>query len=309
MFSYYSGVANQNTQVCNARIQGVYDILNERFITFSIDPYSKNDLKSAPELELEEGDLTLRDRGYFIYNEVKRHIDIHADCIYRYKYGITLLDPKTDTPIDLLKLLKKKNFIDMYVKLNNKEKTLVRLSAVPVDKKTVNKRIMRNKQERKKPPSKEYLQMLSWSILITTIPIEKTTFKQLIEIYGLRWRIEIIFKSWKSNMQFAYIHRVSILQFKVLLIARFIMILICIQHIFSPWRKIIEQSENKSLSLLKLTHYLVRKPQKIYNLVEVLTKKTSNHKSAMNALVRYCTYDKRKRPNYEEGKSIIYSLS
>ena len=34
------------------------------FIDFSIDPYSKNDLVSAPELELQLDDLVLRDRGY-----------------------------------------------------------------------------------------------------------------------------------------------------------------------------------------------------------------------------------------------------
>ncbi|WP_209309824.1 hypothetical protein, partial [Tamlana crocina] len=50
LFEIFSGVANAHSKVCNARIQGVYDILNERFISFSIDAYSKNDLLAAPEL-------------------------------------------------------------------------------------------------------------------------------------------------------------------------------------------------------------------------------------------------------------------
>lgn len=64
LFGQYSGVSNAHTSVCNARIQTVYDLLAGEFIFFSIDPYSKNDLEAAPELELQEGDLVLRDRGY-----------------------------------------------------------------------------------------------------------------------------------------------------------------------------------------------------------------------------------------------------
>lgn len=124
LFKDFSGVANQNTKTCNARIQGVYDIVNECFISFSIDPYSKNDLEAAPDLDLKQGDLTLRDRGYLLYDEIPRHIDTGADCIYRYKNGMKLLDPLTEQPIDILEKLKKQNFIDMEVKLNNKDKTL-----------------------------------------------------------------------------------------------------------------------------------------------------------------------------------------
>lgn len=150
LFGDYSGVANQSTQVCNARIQGTYDIINEFFVAFSIDPYSKNDLKSAPELEVEEGDLTLRDRGYLIYDEIQRHIDNGADCIYRYKFGMALLDPITEEPIDIVKEVKKRKLLDMKVKLNNKKKTIVRLTAMPVDEKTANARRMKAKQEKKR---------------------------------------------------------------------------------------------------------------------------------------------------------------
>lgn len=149
LFKDFSGVANQNTKTCNARIQGVYDIVNECFISFSIDPYSKNDLEAAPDLDLKQGDLTLRDRGYLLYDEIPRHIDTGADCIYRYKNGMKLLDPLTEQPIDILEKLKKQNFIDMEVKLNNKDKTLLRITASLVDEKIANARRMKAKQEKK----------------------------------------------------------------------------------------------------------------------------------------------------------------
>lgn len=154
LFEMFSGVSNGFSKVCNARIQGIYDILNEKFIEFSIDPYSKNDLEAAPEIELKEGDLSLRDRGYLINDEVQRHFNTDAHCIYRYKFGSLILDELTEEPIKLLEKLKNENFIDMNIKLNNKRKTVVRIVAQPVSDKIANERRRKAKQEKKLHPQK-----------------------------------------------------------------------------------------------------------------------------------------------------------
>lgn len=149
LFEVFSGVANAHSKVCNARIQGVYDILNERFISFSIDGYSKNDLVAAPELLLEKGDLSLRDRGYLILDEIERHTDVGADCIYRYKNKMILLNTVTEKPIDILAMLEKSPTIDMEIKLNNKRRSTVRLIAFPVSEEIANNRRMKAKREKK----------------------------------------------------------------------------------------------------------------------------------------------------------------
>jgi hypothetical protein len=82
LFGFFSGVSNAHTSVCNCRIQCVYDLLSESFIYFTIDPYTKNDLKAAPELIIEKNDLVIRDRGYLMVSEVERHLASGADCIY-----------------------------------------------------------------------------------------------------------------------------------------------------------------------------------------------------------------------------------
>ena len=107
LYEVFSGVSNGHATVCNARIQGTYDLISKKFVAFSIDSYSKNDLKAAPELSLQEGDLVLRDRGYLTQDEFKRHLDNKAHCIFRHKFGMILLDPSTKKPIDILKMLKK----------------------------------------------------------------------------------------------------------------------------------------------------------------------------------------------------------
>lgn len=241
LFSSFSGVSNAHTSVCNARIQCVYDLLAENFICFTVDPYTKNDLKAAPELCLQKGDLVIRDRGYLTNNEMERHLSVEAGCIFRHKSKMIFLDTQTGKEMDLLAELTSKKQLDMEVTLNNKERTKVRIVAFPVSEQIANNRRMRAKKEMKKPPSKECLLLLSWSIFITTLNQQDADHKFIFKAYTLRWRIEIIFKSWKSNMEFSKIHNVSKIQLYLILYARFIMIKICIQHIFSPARIIIKK--------------------------------------------------------------------
>lgn len=141
LFSFFSGVSNSHAAVCNARIQGVYDLLSGCFISFSIDPYSKNDYAAAPELDIQKGDLVLRDRGYLLIEEIKRHLDVGADCIYRHRVSVNYLDPVSGKALGILAMLKKKGSLDMEVCLNNPDRTKVRLVAEPVSPEVANKRI------------------------------------------------------------------------------------------------------------------------------------------------------------------------
>lgn len=128
-------------------------------------------------------------------------------------------------------------------------------------------------------------------------------------IYGLRWRIEIIFKTWKSNMSFESIHQVSAIQLSIILLSRLIMIIILTQFIFSPCKSLIKKIFKKNLSLLKVTRYLSRNPQKIIEIISELTHDNLNCSNAITALARYCSYDKRKRSNYEQEIDALFPLS
>jgi hypothetical protein len=154
-------------------------------------------------MKIEKDDLTLRDRGYLTKDEIKRHLQTGAHCIYRYKTGMQLLDYNTGEPINILDVLQKESTLDWIVRLNDKDRTPVRIVAKPVDQETADNRRRKAKKDMKgHHPSTQFLQLQSWSVYITTIPSEKADVNTLIEIYALRWRIEIIFKSWKSNLHF-----------------------------------------------------------------------------------------------------------
>lgn len=50
------------------------------------------------------------------------------------------------------------------------------------------------------------------------------------------------------------------------------MIIICTQFVYTPCRLLIKAGLNKDLSLMKVTHYLIRHPQKIIVILKELQK-------------------------------------
>ena len=301
LFAEFSGVANGHAKVCNARVQATYDLLGDRLIGFSIDPYSKNDLMAAADLEIEPGDLVLRDRGYLTFDEIQRHRDKNADCIYRHKNGALYLDPKTHRPIEFLTLLRQNGCLDANVLLNNEARTPVRLVAAAVSEETANLRRMKAKKEhRGHNPSKTTLELMNYTIFITTIEKEHADFQQLLTLYGLRWRIEIIFKAWKSHVKFDLLHRVSKVQMHIILKARLLLIACCTNTILGPLQLRLSQTYQARISLLKLMRFLCASPDNFIRAVLSLSADTLEAQSFTKTVLGYCCYDRRKGKNHHE---------
>ncbi len=307
LFGIFSGVSNGNNAVCNARIQGVYDLISGRFIDFSIDSYSKNDLLAAPELRICQGDLVLRDRGYSTISEIERHVSNGADCIYRHKQSFVYLHPESGLPVNLMTLLRKKNHIDMIVCLNNKQQTKVRLLAEPVTKEIADNRRQKAKKEMKgHNPSVESLELMGYTIFITTIMDQDIDFDQIRKMYSLRWKIEIIFKIWKSHMNFDKVHNVSNNQLLILLTARLIMIVLKTHLLYVTFCLKVKQYCGRDLSMMKFIKYTIDNQEVVGQLLKAINNEPENNKELLNKLVRYCAYDKRKRMNMKDLEKSIF---
>jgi len=297
LFEIFSGVKNAHSAVCNARIQGIYDLISRRFIKFSIDSYSKNDLSVAFDFPAKKGDLILRDRGYFIIKAMKEFKLNGADSIFRYKHKTLFFNMENNKEINLLEYLSKNMVMDKVVFAGAKEKYQVRILAAPVTEEIANIRRMKAKKESKnKNPSKEVLALMSWNIFITTIMAKEVTVDIVFKLYALRWRIENIFKTWKSNFNFDKIHNVSEQQLNVLLRARLIMIVCINQHFFNPLSQKIKTISDKRLSMMKFMRYI----SKNLSILNKISSVQNVSEEILQALIRYCTYDKRKRLNFEQ---------
>lgn len=295
LYEIFSGVKNAITTVCNARIQTIYDLLSGSFISFSIDTYSDNDLKVARKLEVQEGDWVLRDRGYYLLAAIQGMKQHGADSILRYKHKTAFYDSETKKEIDLLQLLQTRGHLDIRVVAGENKEIPLRIIAAAAGEEVANLRRMKAKKEAKsRGCSYELLQLLGWTIFITTIDDEEFTFQHAAILYSLRWRIECIFKTWKSNFSFDKIHTVSEMQLRVLLLSRFIMITLLYERAYKPLELYIADKAEKQLSLMKFMRF-VSKNLKIF-CEQWCNKNNSN--AVIQLVQRYCCFEKRKRINF-----------
>ncbi len=303
LFACFSGVKNATTTTCNARIQGVYDLCAGRFISFSIDPYSRNDLSTAADIPVQAGDLVIRDRGYFLLNVMAGHKANGVDTISRYKHGNDLYDEQTQEKIDLLALLRIHGKLDRTV-MAGKGKTLrFRLLAVPVPEEVANLRRMKAKKETKgHDPSAVVLALMSWSIFVLTIENPAITATHIMALYGLRWRIENIFKVWKSHFSFAKVHPISETHLRMLLTARLTMMCFCFHDAYVPLCRAVLSHANKQLSLIKFMRYVRRNLPHLPRLL-IPSLRTG---PILDAIARYCAYDRRKRRNYVDNMHAVF---
>ncbi len=302
LMDVFSGVRNAHIKVCNARIQSVFDLLAGSFTQWSIDTYSKNDQAAAGELMIKAGDLILRDRGYFIVAEFERIIKAGADFVSRYRHKTNLYDPQTGQEIDLLRLLNTHRTIDRKVLIGKDSKMEVRLIAVEVSDEIAGRRRQKAKEESKgHNPGKEILFLMGWTIFITSLTNSEISVDDFIELYGLRWKIETIFKTWKSHMSFEKIHFVSEIQLRLILIARFIAITLFYEKIYTPLLQRVCQASQKIVSLMKLMRYISRNIKAIPQMLNAV----SGSVKCLRNIERYCTYDKRKRLNFIEKELAI----
>lgn len=294
---YYPGSRNQNGRHSQAKVQAVLDIKSRSYVSFSLTPFTRNDQAAAPDVLtlLEPGDLVIRDLGYFVLRTLKDIADGGAFFISRYRYGCSLYD--SHGPLNLPGLLKKEGRLDRRVYIGSSERLPVRLVAVPVPPEIAGRRrqALQQNRDRRLNPSKDHLFALGWEIFITNVTEEVWTADQIGEIYRLRWRIEIVFKTWKSHFGLtSYGHSASRFQVESLIYTRLISILLFNTVVYNPLHTQIDGQYALKLSLLKLSAFFVNYHWLIPTIVRSINKRLLD-----DILTRFCTYDKRKRPNYE----------
>lgn len=296
----FPGSRNQSGKTqAGAKIQAIYDLLAEGFVSFALTAFTRNDQSaSADMLEVARpGDLVLRDLGYFV---LKVFAELHRRGVFylsRLRSDTALFDER-DEPFDLLGALRREGRLDVALRLGRTRKLPVRLVAAPLPTSVANERRRKAKQNRDKRcrPNKERLELLGWEIFVTNVPATVWSSEAVCRVYGLRWRIETIFKAWKSNLRFADLPAGSAHQVQALLYARLLCITV-FQTFYGQLEPRLLRGHGRSLSLLRLSAFLGEH----HRLIVPLTRTAEGLELLEHLLAKHCCYDKRRdRLNHAE---------
>ena len=191
------------------KIQLITDLLTGRWIQFSIDSYGRSDAKAALDFmpKIQSGDLLIRDLGYAVMDCFKRINDASAFFISRLKARVYVLDEEGKAlPLrrELRRLAPNPGDVGRRKVLMTKsdqvpcEMVAVRLPKAVADERR-RKLKAKYKQQGFKEPTRRYLELQDWTILVTNVPETVVSNEQIIQWYLMRWRIELIFKACKSH--------------------------------------------------------------------------------------------------------------
>ena len=195
-------------ECATARIQLRMELVSESYEGVFVGSYRENDQGFAHRIVeiLTAGCLVIRDKGYFVLAAFRAIMEKKAFFLSRLRFGTTVFDAQTGEKMDLLKELKAlkkagRQVLDKEILLGGKEKLPVRLVAIeaPEEAKRMRQHKARTDRSAKAAHSREYIQLLGWTIFITNVNKETWGGRDIIRAYRYRWRIEIVFKCWKSK--------------------------------------------------------------------------------------------------------------
>ena len=309
----YPGAKNQShKKSAGLKIQAIFSLFTDRLTCFSISPFTRPDQSASKDIlsYIKAGDLIIRDLGYFVLSVFKELICNGVFLLSRYKSNVSIYGPESGKKISLLKMLSKKNSLDITVLLGSEQRVPIRLVAVPVPDNIANERRRKAKNNRDSNcnPSKESLKLLGWEIFVTNVDSTLWSPLDILEIYGIRWRIEIIFKAWKSHLAIKQIpDRINSNELEIYLYAHLLNI-IFFHAFFDQLNQFVYRKYKMNLSILKIAPLF----DQIINSIMLGNELDNKHLTYLleHVLLRHCCYEKRKnRINYYEQLNHLSRLT
>lgn len=258
-FKGSGGVASK----ASVKIDYIFDYLSENFVDIAFFSGNTADQKLASRIIsiLEKDDLVIRDLGYYALERLKEIEQKGAYYISRFKSDVVVYGSKeTSEPLNLAEFLDKnisRGIIDIEIFIG-KEKHPVRLVACLMNEQAINKRrreANRASKRRGTQISQKKSSLLKYGIFITNIPMEIFSSNMIMAVYRARWRVELIFKQWKSCLKLHVFKGYNKERFHCFLYGRLIMILL-LGAIYPPLM-LYAQKLRRELSCFKVTKYLI----------------------------------------------------
>jgi hypothetical protein len=233
----YPGYGSFGKESGMMNIQFSFDLKQGNWENLELTKATENDQghtkKTLPRIC--KGDLHIRDLGFVTQEYLRKTVHEEAFFLNRLNLRWEPVQNSTCKPIDWVKRYQdmqhdRDSYFETMVTIGTGEKAFsCRLIAVKVPEQVYNERIRKAQKQAQSHGSglsDEYKQRCRFSIFITNV--DQKTFKadDVIQLYRLRWQIELMFKNWKSLLD---IHQVKVVKkdrFECQLLAKLIWILL-----------------------------------------------------------------------------------
>lgn len=289
-----------NASLSALKMHTVYDISSNRFLI--LDEYSgttSDTVLSEKTLEIiQENDLLLRDMGFFSIDALQKIETKSALYLSRLPSKVNIyLSPNDEKPTSFKQLFKKyskKKKLDKPIYIGE-DRFPVRLVAFKVPKKIAKDReISLNKvaKHRERKSKQETLERLGFTLFITNVQADIWPLEVIEIIYRLRWQIELIYLSWKSQLKIDYLQGTNENRIRSLLYAKWLAIIVCCTiYELVVWYA--QEKLSKEASFYKLVNWFLLSNNFEKLIKEGLTKNTL--KRLLNDLEEGWCKDKRKK--------------
>jgi hypothetical protein len=186
------------------RIHSAFDLPHERFGHFELTDQQEGE--RFDRIPVVKGEIRIADRAYMQPDRMAAVLEAGGDFVIRAGWrSVRWLDAK-GRPLDLiaqLRAAKARGLIDqrVWIKRKNGAPLAVRLIAIrrPAEAAAETRRKARRAAQRERYTiSKKALEAADWIIMVTSLPADEFTTKDVLALYRLRWRIELGFKRLKS---------------------------------------------------------------------------------------------------------------
>jgi len=165
--------------------------------------------ESLRNFNLQPNDLIVADRIYSTFVGMRHCIESGANFVMRLRSKGFYMYDSQDQKIDLLRhleTLEAGETLDLavHVKMTGTESTPVRICAIKKDAGSIEKtqrKLARKKSKKQEAISDDTLAFNNYIVLVTMLS-STITAGQILELYRLRWQVEICFKRLKSIMDF-----------------------------------------------------------------------------------------------------------
>lgn len=250
----------KNAESC-LKILAVFELRFFTFEYFKITDRTEPDSVLGKQLTdlVEAGAMYLMDKGFVSRNVLEEIEAKHAYYIAPLPASNNVYSSKTSDvislPLRITKSLKKHGYFDEIIFIS-KSKKPVRCIAYQLSEKSTKKRIegyLKKCRKQRIAPTEEGLTAQGLVILITN---DLSIKPEIVScLYSLRWQIELVFKTWKSQMNMDHCLGTNSNRIYVLICSRLIAATI-LSLALSPVMLVLEVYYDKELSLYKVVNWI-----------------------------------------------------